>query len=69
MKRVITLFLTVVLTLGFGAASAFADEKLTPEKAAELQEKIEANRALPEHQEGYVEEGDGCYYVVSWCRN
>ena len=51
------------------AAVSFADDEISPEKAAELQEKIEQNRALPEHQEGYVEEGDGCYYVVNWCKN
>ena len=43
--------------------------ELTPEEKAELQEKVEQNRALPEHQEGYVEEADGCYYEVRWCKN
>ena len=69
MKRITALFLAIILCLSFGVVSALADDELTPEKTAELQAKIEENRALPEHQEGYVEEGDGCYYVVSWCRN
>ncbi len=29
----------------------------------------EEAEAAPEIEEGYVEEGDGCYYVVSWCRD
>ena len=69
MKKMIALILVLALALSFGAGFAFADDELTPEKAAEMQAKIEENRAKPEHQEGYVEEGDGCYYVVSWCRN
>lgn len=68
MKRWISVLLVLVLFLTL-IPFAIADDDLTPEQKAELQEKIEANRALPEHQEGYVEEGDGCYYVVSWCRN
>ena len=27
-----------------------------------------AEEVSPEHQEGYVQQGDGCYYVVSWCK-
>ena len=64
MKRWISVLLVLVLFLTL-IPFAIADDDLTPEQKAELQEKIEANRALPEHQEGYVEEGDGCYYVVS----
>ena len=69
MKRITALFLAIILCLSFGVVSALADDELTPEKTAELQAKIEENRALPEHQEGYVEQGDGCYYTVSWCKN
>ena len=68
MKRIIIWMLVFVLCISVVPA-AFAEETLTPEQQAELQAKIEENRALPEHQEGYVEEGNGCYYVVSWCRN
>ena len=27
-----------------------------------------AEEVSSEHQEGYVQQGDGCYYVVSWCK-
>ena len=68
MKKILAWVFVFVLCLSVIPA-AFAEETLTPEQQAELQAKIEENRALPEHQEGYVEEGNGCYYVVSWCRN
>ena len=48
MKKMLSFFLAAILSLSL-AAGALADGELTPEKAAELQEKIEANRALPEH--------------------
>ena len=64
MRRAIALILAGLLCLSFGMVWA-EEEEMTPENLA----KIEENRALPEHQEGYVEEADGCYYVVSWCRN
>ncbi len=69
MKKIISLIMMLVFALTFGLCAAGAESEITPEKAAELQRQIEENRALPEHQEGYVEEGDGCCYVVSWCRN
>ena len=68
MNRWIAWILAVILCLGM-LPGVFAEEALSTEQQAELQAKIEENRALPEHQEGYVEEGNGCYYVVSWCRN
>lgn len=64
-KRILILMAALSFTLG--AATVYAEENASQE--AELQEKIEANRALPEHQEGYVEEAEGCYYVVNWCKN
>ena len=66
MKRTIALLLAALLCLSFGMAWAEEEEEeMTPENLA----LIEENRALPEHQEGYVEEAEGCYYVVSWCKN
>ena len=64
MKK-IALILAGILCLSFGMAWAEEAEEMTPENIA----KIEENRALPEHQEGYIQEADGCYYVVSWCKN
>ena len=66
--KYVALFLAFVMTFSITVCS-FAETELSPEEKAELQEKIEQNRALPEHQEGYVEEADGCYYEVRWCKN
>lgn len=33
-----------------------------------LQKPVQAEELSPEYQEGYVQKGDGCYYVVSWCK-
>ena len=62
MKK-IALILSLILCLS--CCAALAEGEITPE----LQQKIDENRTLPEHQEGYVEEDEGCYYVVSWCKN
>ncbi|MCD8154331.1 MAG: alpha/beta fold hydrolase [Clostridiales bacterium] len=45
------------------AGSAAAEDAEATGESAESEE----TELAPENQEGYVEEADGCYYVVSWC--
>ncbi len=52
MKRMISAVCLLLVVCILLPAAAFADD-------AEL---------APEHVEGYVEEGEGCFYVVTWCK-